>query len=249
MSVHERSTGDWTVADPAAHDRRVRGMFARIAGVYDFMNHFLSFNRDKAWRREVVRRLDADTDLLLDLFAGTGDLGRAALDGGRARRVVAADFCTEMLRAGGGKGLGGELPAVTADAQRLPLRDGCVDALSAGFGVRNLGDLKRGVAEARRVLRPDGRLLVLDFFRADPGAEGEARGVPPLVRWYLDTIVPLLGRAFGDRHAAYTYLPASMGRFVTPREFAGLLDDAGFDEIFIARQTLGIAHIIGGRAR
>ncbi len=120
--IHERDRGDWTVADPGAHDRTVRGMFGRIARVYDFMNHFLSLNRDKAWRRELVARLDRDTWELLDLCAGTGDLGLEALRSGRCREVIALDFTHAMLRAGAKKGLArpGGVPAVTADARCCP---------------------------------------------------------------------------------------------------------------------------------
>lgn len=244
--VHERGR-DGVVQDPAAHDRVVRSMFARIARVYDFMNHALSFNRDRAWRRDLVRALDPGTDLLVDLCAGTGDLGLAALRGGRCRRVVAADFTPAMLAAGRGKGLGAQIPAVAADAQALPLRDGCADAVAVGFGVRNLADLRRGLAEMRRILRPGGRLLVLDFFRDDPAAAGEGRGAARPLRRGLDLALPLAGRLLGRDHAAYAYLAASRDRFVTPAEFAALLGEFGFRDILVRRQTLGIAHLIGGR--
>ena len=234
------------VGDPAAHDRAVRGMFGRIARVYDFMNHALSFSRDKAWRRHTVARLAPGTGDLLDLCAGTGDLGLAALAAGRCRRAVAADFTHAMLAAGAGKGVGTLVPAVTADTQRLPLRDACFDAVTVGFGVRNLADLRLGLTEMRRVLRPGGRLLVLDFFRRDPSAAGESRGAPAAVQWWLDATVPLAGRLLGRDRDAYAYLTASMDRFVTPDEFAALLAELGFADVFVERQTCGIAHLIGG---
>jgi ubiquinone/menaquinone biosynthesis methyltransferase len=248
LSIHQRNENDWVVADPQAHDRQVRGMFSRISGVYDFMNHLLSFNRDKAWRREVVRRLDADTGTLLDLCAGTGDLGLEALDAGKAQTVIAADFCTDMLLAGAEKGIATLVPAATADAQQLPFADNAADASVVGFGVRNLADVRQGVEEIKRVLKPGSLYMVLDFYRSDAGAEGEARGVPGPVRWYLNTVVPLFGRIFGGSHSAYSYLAVSMGRFLTPGEYARMLEDAGFRDVFIKRLTFGIAHIVGGRA-
>ena len=245
-AVHVREPGRWSVRDPAAHNRGVRRMFARIARVYDLMNHLLSLDRDRAWRRRLVDRLAPGTPLVLDLCAGTGDLGLAALRRGRARRVVAADFTPAMLRAGRRKGLGRAVPAVAADTQRLPFRDACADAVVVGFGVRNLADLRAGLAEMRRVLRPGGRLLVLDFFRDDPAARGPARGKPAWVRWLLDRLLPLAGRVVARDRDAYGYLAASMDRFVTPAELAALMREAGFTAIATERLTLGIAHIVDG---
>lgn len=248
-SMHERDRADWTVADPASHDRTVRGMFDRIAGVYDFMNHFLSFNRDKAWRRALAAKLDRDTWELLDLCAGTGDLGLEALKTGACREVIAADFTHAMLVAGARKGLGrdGGVPAVTADAQALPLRNACVDAVVVGFGIRNIADLQRGVSEARRVLRNGGQFYALEFFRDDHEAQGEAHGPAGPVRWFLNTALPLFGRLVGRDGSAYGYLAVSMQRFLTPSEYAELLRASGFEDVTIERMTFGIAHVVGGR--
>lgn len=250
--IHDRDPGSWTVRNPREHNRRVRGMFARISRVYDFMNHFLSFNRDRRWRDNVAARLDVTTWELLDVCAGTGDLALACLASGRAREAYCVDFCPEMLVAGKGKRAGGaEEAAVSAmaaaDTQSLPFLDSRFDAVVAGFGMRNLADVRAGVAEAARVLRPGGQFLVLEFFRDDPGADGEAKGVPRPIRWYLNAFLPLLGRIFGRSRSAYAYLAASMGRFLSPAEFAGMLAQEGFTEIYIERQTFGIAHIVGGR--
>ena len=244
--IHGRHD-DGVVGDPVAHDRAVRDMFSRISRVYDPMNHVLSFDRDRAWRRRLVAHLDADTRVLLDLCAGTGDLALEALRAGRCRRAVAADFCPDMMVAGRAKGLIDRVPALGADAARLPLRDGCVDAVAVGFGVRNWADLRRGLDECARVLRPGGRLLVLDFFRDDPAAAGDSRGKPAPLRWWLDRAVPAAGRLLGRDRAAYTYLTESMERFVTPDGLVALLGAAGFTDAFVERLTFGIAHLVGGR--
>ena len=99
----------------------------------------------------------------------------------------------------------------------------------------------------RCVLRPGGQLFVLEFFRDDPAARGEGRGVPGLIRFGLNTVIPALGKLVGRDGDAYSYLPSSMGEFLTPEGFAALLQEYGFDEVFIERQTFGIAHIVGGR--
>lgn len=244
--IHQRGA-DGAVNDPTAHDQAVRAMFSRISGVYDFMNHALSFNRDRAWRRNLVRRLDPDTRDLLDLCAGTGDLALAALGAGRARNAFAADFCVDMMAAGRDKGLVDRVPALGADAQSLPLRDACVDAVVVGFGVRNWADLGLGLGECARVLRPAGRLLVLDFFHDDPASTGESSGKPAPLHWWLDRAVPAAGRLLGRDRAAYAYLTESMARFVTPDGFVDLLVAHGFVDTFVERQTFGISHLVGGR--
>jgi len=245
--LHGRDRDSWAVQDRRAHGRAVRSMFARIAGVYDFMNHLLSFNRDKAWRRRVAQRLDADLWEALDLCAGTCDLALTCQRAGRGREWIAADFTPEMLRLAEGKPGADRLRYSAADAMNLPLREACVDAVTIGFGVRNFGDVRRGLQEISRVLRPGGQLIVLEFFRDDPAGRGERKGVAGPIRILLNTFVPLVGRLFGRDSSAYSYLPSSMDQFLTTTEFAELMAEYGFGEVFVERQTFGIAHIVGGR--
>lgn len=249
QDIHGREAGTWKVADPDAHGREVRSMFARISGVYDFMNHFLSLNRDKAWRKNVARRVDSDAWEVLDLCAGTGDLALTIRKAGKGRQWIAADFCPEMLLGSRGKAAADELQLAAADALNLPFGDRKVDAVTVGFGVRNFADVRRGLSEIKRVLRPGGQLFVLEFFRDDPDAQGDDRGVRGPLRFGLNTVVPALGKVVGRDSSAYQYLPSSMGEFLTAREFAALLEEFGFEEVFVERQTFGIAHIVGGRLK
>jgi len=246
-TVHGREQGSWAVKDQAAHGAKVRAMFARISGVYDFMNHFLSLNQDRKWRRNVVGRLDADTWELLDLCAGTGDLALEAVKQGKGKTVIAADFCPEMLRGARGKRGADRLCLSAADGLNLPFRRNSVDAVTVGFGVRNFADVRRGLAEITRVLRPGGQLMVLEFYRDDPTATDELRGTRGLIRFGLNTVVPALGKLVGRDGDAYSYLPDSMGEFLTPAEFRDLLIESGYRQTFVERQTFGIAHIVGGR--
>lgn len=245
--LHGRESGSWSVRDEQAHGREVRSMFARISNVYDFMNHFMSLNQDKRWRDHVVARLDKDAWEILDLCAGTGDLALACVRGGKGKSWIAADFCPEMLEGSRGKKDAGHLILSAADAMNLPFKDHSIDAVTVGFGVRNFADVRRGLQEISRVLRPGGQLLVLEFYRDDPQAQGEAHGVPGLIRFGLNTVIPFLGKLVGRDGRAYSYLPSSMGEFLTPIEFAELLSEYKFTETFIERQTFGIAHIVGGR--
>ncbi len=244
--IHGRDES-WAVHDRRRHSQTVRTMFARIAGVYDFMNHLLSLNRDKAWRRRVAALVDADACEVLDLCAGTGDLALEIMRSGRGRTWLAADFCPEMLAGARGKQGADRLALAAADAMALPLRSASVDVVTVGFGVRNFADVQLGVAEIARVLRPGGQLLVLDFFRDDPRGTGQAKGVAAPLRILLDTLVPLVGRLVGRDGSAYSYLSHSMGAFMTPTEFAALLEEGGFTDTFVERRTFGIAHIVGAR--
>jgi ubiquinone/menaquinone biosynthesis methyltransferase len=245
--IHRRDPDSGRVHDPEAHARAVRGMFARISGVYDRMNHLLSLNLDRRWRRRVAAHLDPDTGCLLDLCAGTGDLGLACAAAGRARRVVAVDFVPEMLGGIAGKPGARAVAAVAGDGLRLPLADAGVDAVVAGFGVRNLADPMAGLRELHRVLRPGGQALVLEFFQADATARGEARGPAAPVRWGLNTAIPAVGRLVARDQAAYSYLPGSMSRFLTVGQYADAMRRSGFRDVFVERMTLGVAHLVGGR--
>lgn len=246
-SAPGRSTTDWTVHDPVRHGRQVRSMFARIAGVYDFMNHLLSLNLDRRWRRHLIARLDDDVWEVLDLCAGTGDLALAGVAAGKGRVHLAADFCPEMLVASRRKRGQELLRLAAADALALPFPDRSVDAVMVAFGVRNLADVRRGLAEMTRVLRPAGQLLVLEFFRDDPAAGGEEKGAARPLRAILSRLLPACGFLFARDRAAYSYLPASMEHFLTPGEFVALLQEMKYENTFVLRQTGGIAHLVGAR--
>ncbi|MFH1843833.1 MAG: ubiquinone/menaquinone biosynthesis methyltransferase [bacterium] len=264
QDLHRRSRETWVVSDPRRHGRAVRTMFARIVPVYDFMNHFLSLNRDRAWRRDLVRCIDTNATSVLDLCTGSGDLALDCAEAGKGRLILATDFCPEMLLLASRK-IGrlsldnGEAMADSpdrpasriklsaADVLDLPFPAAVFDAVTVGFGVRNLADIRRGLREVLRVLRPGGQLLILDFFRADPNARENHRGPPGGVRWLLHTVLPFFGRLAGRNSAAYAYLCDSMDEFLTPTQLTEVMREVGFVDIFVRRQTLGIAHLIGGR--
>lgn len=243
-----RDPATWRVHDPGAHARDVRAMFARISGVYDRMNRLLSLGLDGRWRARAASWLDRDVQNVLDLCAGTGDLGRACRAARPGVQVFAADFTPEMLQRGRRRG-GHGLHWLAADGLRLPVRDGCVDAVVVGFGVRNLADVRAGLAEIRRVLRPGGQLVVLEFFRDDPAGAGPLRGPGRAVGSLVSRSVPLLGRLFGGDRAAYSYLPGSTSCFLAPAGFVALLAECGFAEMSVARLTLGVAHLVTARSR
>ncbi|MGH2957955.1 MAG: bifunctional demethylmenaquinone methyltransferase/2-methoxy-6-polyprenyl-1,4-benzoquinol methylase UbiE [Solirubrobacterales bacterium] len=207
---------------------QVRGMFDRIAGVYDLMNSAMSAGLHHQWRERAVERAEVGPGCdALDVCCGTGDLAlelrrRIGPDG----RVVGSDFSEPMLAVAREKSAEASLPVEFgwADALELPYGDGSFDAVTIGFGARNLADLDRGLREMSRVLKPGGRLVILEITR--PQRE-------PLASFYalwFDRVVPLLGNFAGDQDA-YSYLPESVRSFPEPRELAAKLDAAGLEGI------------------
>ncbi|HKJ01836.1 MAG TPA: ubiquinone/menaquinone biosynthesis methyltransferase, partial [Longimicrobiales bacterium] len=219
-------------------------IFSEIAPRYDLLNHVLSLNIDRAWRRKAVARLGwerAPTGTFLDACAGTFDL---ALELGArsdfAGRVVASDFAQPMLVTGSPKLARAPVFPVCGDSLRLPFRDGTFDGATVGFGVRNLADLGGGLAEFHRVLRPGARLVVLEF-TTPPN---------PLVRagyhFYFHRVLPVVGRIVSGHPWAYTYLPESVKEFPGPQDLQEMFRAAGFTDAGYQLLTFGIAAIHWG---
>jgi demethylmenaquinone methyltransferase / 2-methoxy-6-polyprenyl-1,4-benzoquinol methylase len=197
----------------------VRGMFDRIAPIYDVMNRVMTAGLDQRWRKLAVSEVVWPGDRVLDACCGTGDLAVEAER--RGGRVVGLDFSEKMLERARAKS--GAIEWVQGDALALPFPDGDFDAVTVGFGVRNLADLEDGVKELARVLRPGGKLAVLEITRP--------RGVlKPFFRLWFDVLVPLAGRVLPGGQA-YTYLPASVRRFPGPDDLSALLERAGFESV------------------
>jgi demethylmenaquinone methyltransferase/2-methoxy-6-polyprenyl-1,4-benzoquinol methylase len=228
--------------DGEAKRSYVREMFSAIAPRYDFLNHALTLNIDRRWRRAAVRRLHwsaAPAGRYLDLCAGTLDLAvELERQPGFRGRVVGADFAIPMLERGRPKSR--EVRPVGADALNLPFPDAAFDGCMVGFGVRNLADLERGFREIARVLKPGGRVVILDFSlpRAWP--------IRPLYLLYFRHILPLVGRLVTKHTSAYRYLPASVDRFSPPEDLRRELERAGFRAARAEDLTLGIAILLTG---
>lgn len=224
--------------------RQIRTMFASIAPRYDLLNHLLSLNVDRLWRRRAVDLLRwerAPSGTYLDNCAGTLDLGiELARRDGFAGRVVGSDFTYPMLRGGVHKLEGVRVAPVCADALRLPYRAASFDGATVGFGVRNLADLDAGLAEMARVLRAGARLVILEF--TTPHWQ-PFRG---LYLTYFLRVLPLVGRLVSRHGSAYSYLPESVLRFPEPRELGRRMEAAGFTDVGWKRLTGGIVAIHWG---
>jgi demethylmenaquinone methyltransferase/2-methoxy-6-polyprenyl-1,4-benzoquinol methylase len=197
----------------------VRGMFDRIAPVYDAMNRVMTAGLDRKWRRLTVEAVVQPGDRVLDACCGTGDLAVAAEREGGV--VTGLDFSPAMLERARRKS--GTVVWVEGDLLALPFDDGSFDAATVGFGVRNVADLEAALRELRRVLRPRGRLAILEIT--------QPRGIlRPFFSLWFDRIVPLLGKILPGGKA-YTYLPASVRRFPGAEGLSALLESAGFDQV------------------
>lgn len=219
----------------------VRRIFSEIAPRYDLLNHVLSLNIDRGWRRAALAELAWEKrphGTYLDLCAGTLDVSAMlARLPGFAGQVVGADFAEPMLRRGIGKVDPATVSAVGADALSLPLRDRSVDGTIVAFGVRNLADLDAGFAEVRRVLAPGARFVILEF-STPPSALVRAG-----YRFYAHRILPMIGRLVSGHPTAYRYLPESVDAFPTADRLAARLREAGFDNVRWRHLTMGVAAI------
>ena len=230
----------------AAKQAYVRRIFSEIAPRYDLINHVLSLNVDRAWRRRALRARGWQREpegTFLDLCAGTLDVGALlARQAGFRGYVVGADFAEPMLRAGAGKAPRAALGPLAADAQRLPLASASVAGAIVAFGIRNVADLALALAEVRRVLRPGGRFVILEF--STPRS--------PLVRAayhaYFHTVLPAVGALVSGHRTAYRYLPRSVASFPVEEELARGMERAGFVRVRWESLTLGIAALHVGEA-
>lgn len=222
-------------------DRAVRAMFAEIAPSYDRLNHLLSLNIDKRWRRFTIGKLrdilQRPNVLALDLCCGTADL---TLELEPYARVIGCDFCHPMLVIGNEKiadrpALRRQPLLTEGNAMQLPFADQSFDVVTIAFGLRNLERVDVGLAEILRVLKPGGRAAILEF----------SRPVLPIFRqlfeFYFHHILPRIGGLISGSTTAYTYLPKSVGNFPDQKRLAALMKEIGFSAVRYHNLSAGIA--------
>ena len=225
---------------------RIAGMFDSIAPRYDFLNHLLSAGLDRGWRERAVTELAlAPRARVVDLCTGTADVALAIARRDPGHTVVGVDFAAAMLRLGLAKvreaGFDRRIRLLRGDATRIPLADATCDAATIGFGIRNVAEPTAALAELARVLRPGARLAILEF--------GEPRipGIRSLYTWYFKYLLPRVGKAVSKHGHAYSYLPASVGTFPAPDEFARMIASQGFHELRPVPLTFGIVYLYVAR--
>ena len=222
---------------------QVEYMFDNIAPTYDKLNHILSFNIDRIWRRRVMRIVRrSHAHKIMDVATGTGDLAIAMAKRVDRTHILGIDLSEEMLQVARKKiekqGLEERIIVEKGDAENLSMvSTESIDAATVAFGVRNFENLERGLSEIYRTLRPGGKFVVLES------------SIPRnrFVRWvyaqYSHRLLPRIGAMLSKDRKAYDYLPDSVEEFPSPERFAEILRGVGFKDIKLSSQSFGIAHI------
>ncbi len=223
---------------------QVAQMFDNISAKYDFLNHILSLNIDKGWRRKVVKMAaTGNPKTILDVATGTADLA-IALTKAHPDKITGIDISRGMLDVGQkkieAKGLSQIITLEQADSEDLPFEDNTFDIVTVAFGVRNFENLEKGISEIRRVLKPSGRILVLEF--------SQPTGFPfkQVYKFYFKNILPTLGKLVSKDNSAYTYLPESVNAFPYGKPFTDVLEKVGFTKTSFKPVTFGVATIYEG---
>ena len=217
-------------------------LFDRIASTYDGLNHGLSLNIDRRWRRKTVS-LMAPAKHVLDVAIGTADLTIEMLRQGKVEQVTGIDLSDQMMAIGQGKvermkDLANEqVQFVHANAQAMPFEDASFDGVTCAFGCRNFSNLDEGLREMYRVLKPGGQVTILEF------SYPTRRYIRVLYDFYFTHVLPTIGRIVSRDKTAYTYLNKSVKSFCWGEAFAQHLHDAGFKEESFETLTFGIATI------
>ena len=230
---------------PEDKKKFVKDKFSSISGKYDFLNSVLSFQIDRYWRWVTTRELKKFPDgAVLDLCAGTLPLSLELTRQALKRKVVAIDFCEDMLRAGvqnmpSDKRRDRIFP-VCGDGEQIPAVDNSFWGITVAFGVRNLARTQQGLNEMHRVLKSGGKLLILEFSRPRNPV------VKMVYSFYLNQVLPkVAGLVSGDKEA-YEYLASSIAEFYEPDELLRMMNKAGFASSCAKPLTFGIVTVYVG---
>ncbi|MEE8141710.1 MAG: ubiquinone/menaquinone biosynthesis methyltransferase [Planctomycetota bacterium] len=208
--------------------QRIRTLFDHVAPRYDFLNHLLSFNLDRIWRRSAIAELPREGVRFLDACAGTGDLSIALCRQRESAMVYATDFSLPMLATGQAKAqrFQGQLRFLAGDTLRLPFADSTFHGAAVAFGIRNVEHLEAGLKELGRVLAPGGKLVLLEF------TPYRNRWLRPFFHLYTHRLLPAVGNWLsGSRERANPYLQQSVDRWPTGDELAAELENAGYRDV------------------
>ena len=227
-----------------ARKEQVKNIFNDIAPKYDLLNHLLSLNIDKGWRRKAMKYIDkGEHKHLLDVACGTGDFSIAAYRAG-VWHITGIDISANMVEVGRRKiqelGLEPYIDLQVGDTEQMEFADQTFDVVTVAFGVRNFEHLKIGLKEMWRVLRPGGKVIILEF------SMPERFPMKQLYRLYFRYILPMIGGWVSGNKQAYTYLPESVMKFPQGETFLNILKECGFVAPIQKRLSCGITSLYVG---
>ena len=222
--------------------KQVAEMFDNIAEKYDFLNHFLSLNIDKIWRKKTVLLLKkTKPEKVLDIATGTGDLALEIYKRLKPDKITGVDISEGMLKVAREKIQRKKLSQVidfrVGDSENLKFDDNYFDAVTVAFGVRNFANLKAGLKEMYRVLKPGGKIVILEF------SQPEKFPVKQFYRFYSKYLLPFFGKLFSKDKSAYTYLPESVNAFPYGEKFLKILEETGFSSVGAKKFAFGISSV------
>lgn len=218
----------------------ISAMFDRISPKYDALNHLLSLNIDKVWRRKTAKLVaKAQPKKILDLATGTGDLAIALAKHNPQAHITGVDFSEKMLEIGKAKiqkqHLGNQIELLQGDAANLLFENHSFDAVTVAFGVRNFEDLDKGLSEIFRVTKAGGQVCILEF------SMPEKFPVKQLYNLYFKHFLPNIGKWVSKDETAYSYLPHSVEKFPKPSDFCSILASFGLKNCRVKHLSFGIA--------
>ena len=219
--------------------QQVEQMFDNIAPTYDTLNHRLSWDIDRGWRRKAIQQLAPyKPQTMLDIATGTGDFAIMAAQMLKPQQLIGADISEGMMDIGRKKvkaqGLDKIISFAKEDCLALSYDDASFDAVTAAFGIRNFADLNRGLCEMCRVLKPGGHLSIVEL------TTPVSFPMKQLFKIYSHTVLPLYGRLVSKDKSAYSYLTRTIEAFPQGEQMMEILQQAGFRETAFQRLTFGI---------
>lgn len=232
-------------AESGSKKEQVAKMFNNISGTYDFLNHFLSLGIDIIWRRKAIRELSSiQPRLILDVATGTGDFAFESISILNPEKVIGVDISEGMLEVAKKKikerNLGHLFAVQLGDSEKLHFEDNTFDAITVAFGVRNYQDLEKGLADMLRVLKPEGKIVILEF------SKPRTFPIKQAYHLYFKYVTPFFGKLFSKDQRAYTYLPESVAAFPDGKDFTKLMAQVGYKQTKHRPLTFGISAIYTG---
>jgi demethylmenaquinone methyltransferase / 2-methoxy-6-polyprenyl-1,4-benzoquinol methylase len=224
---------------------QVAEMFNNISGKYDFFNRFLSLGIDVIWRKKALKKLaGAPINHMLDVATGTADVAIMAQKILAPKLITGIDISQGMLNGGIEKikklGLENKITLQLGDSETINFADNTFDVVTVAFGVRNFENLHKGLNEINRVLKPNGKLMVLEF------TNPKNNGFRKLYQWYTGTISPAIVGLFTKNKFAYSYLNKSVQAFPDREAFVKIMNETGFKKTSYNTLTFGICGIYLG---